>query len=109
MSENIQHVHNDNFAHDVDDPLTLCLIWLSIIFLTFVNIWISMQSSGGYVIALQLIIAAIQVTLVGYHYMHLKHGDKVVLLTALASIFWVGILFILMLADYLSRHIVVAG
>ena len=30
-------------------------------------------------------------------------GDRVVILTALSSIFWMGILFVLFLADYMTR------
>lgn len=36
--------------------------------------------------------------------MHLRHGDKVVTLAALSSVFWLGILFVLFMADYMSRH-----
>ena len=39
--------------------------------------------------------------------MHLKQGDRVVTLTALASLFWMGILFVLFLTDYMSRKTIV--
>jgi cytochrome c oxidase subunit IV len=44
---------------------------------------------------------------VAYHFMHLKQGDRVVILTALASIFWMGILFVLFMADYMTRRMIV--
>ena len=44
-----------------------------------------------------------QAGLVAYFFMHLRQGDRVVILTALSSLFWMGILFVLFLADYTTR------
>ena len=52
-------------------------------------------------------IATIQAGLVAYHFMHLRHGDRVVILTALASLFWMGILFVLFMSDYMTRGMLV--
>ncbi len=35
--------------------------------------------------------------------MHLRQGDRVVILTALSSLFWMGILFVLFMSDYMTR------
>ena len=60
-----------------------------------------------YTLPLQLSIGSIQAGLVAYHFMHLKQGDKVVILTALSSLFWMGILFVLFLSDYMTRNMLV--
>jgi cytochrome c oxidase subunit 4 len=50
-----------------------------------------------------LIIACLQAGLVAYYFMHLRQSDRIVILTALSSLFWLGILFVLVLADYMTR------
>jgi caa(3)-type oxidase subunit IV len=59
---------------------------------------------GRYAILVQLLIGTAQAALVGLYWMHLKKSDRVVVLTALASIFWLGIAFVLILSDYFTRH-----
>jgi cytochrome c oxidase subunit 4 len=95
---------------DVDSPATLFVVFLGVIGLFFANFTLSSQGVGGqYMLFIQLAIASVQAGLVAYYFMHLRQGDRVVTLTALASIFWVGILFVLFMADYMSRHRVVTG
>jgi len=97
----------DDFARDADRPGQLYLVWLIVLGLALANIGLSTLELGRYALVLQLAIATVQATLVCYHFMHLKQGDKVVILTALASVFWVGILFVLFMADYMTRHLVI--
>ena len=65
------------------------------------------HASTKFTLPMQLFIGSIQAGLVGYHFMHLKQGDKVVILTALSSLFWMGILFVLFMGDYMTRHLIV--
>ena len=59
---------------------------------------------GKYALPIQLAIGCVQAGLVAYFFMHLRQGDRVVILTALSSLFWMGILFVLFMADYMTRH-----
>jgi cytochrome c oxidase subunit 4 len=93
---------------DVDNPATLILVFVVLIGLALANIGISgAMGPTKFTLPLQLAIASVQAGLVAYYFMHLRQGDKVVILTALSSLFWMGILFVLFLADYLTRHMVV--
>ncbi len=96
-----------SFSREVDKPVNLMIVFVAVIGLTFVSIGLSSLGLGKYGLPVQLAIGACQAGLVGYHFMHLKQGDRVVILTALASIFWMGILFVLFMADYMSSRMIV--
>lgn len=89
----------------VDSPATLFIVFLGVIGLFALTVVVSMSGKlGAYTLFAQLAIGTVQATLVGLYFMHLRHGDKVVILTALASVFWMGILFVLFMSDYMTRN-----
>jgi cytochrome c oxidase subunit IV len=93
---------------DLDNPGQLVVVFLAVLGLAAANIFLSIAvGPSKFTLPMQLAIGSIQAGLVAYHFMHLKQGDKVVILTALSSIFWMGILFVLFLADYMTRHMLV--
>jgi cytochrome c oxidase subunit 4 len=86
----------------------LLMVFLGVVGLALVNVGLSWAiGPTRFTLPLQLAIASVQAGLVAYYFMHLRQGDKVVILTALSSLFWVFILFVLFLADYMTRHLVV--
>ena len=91
------------YSKELDNPPTLFIVYAAVLGLTFVSVGLSSLGLGKIALPLQLAIGACQAGLVAYHFMHLKQGDRVVILTALASIFWMGILFVLFMADYMTR------
>lgn len=93
---------------DLDNPGALVVVFLVVIGLALANIFIS-KSMGPtkFTLPLQLAIGSVQAGLVAYHFMHLKQGDRIVILTALSSLFWMMILFVLFLSDYMTRHMVI--
>jgi cytochrome c oxidase subunit 4 len=95
-------------ADDVDEPATLFIVFAAVIGLALANVGLSSLGLGKFALPLQLAIGCVQAGLVAYYFMHLKQGDRVVILTALSSIFWMGILFVLFLADYMTRLKVVS-
>jgi cytochrome c oxidase subunit 4 len=97
-----------DFNKEVDDPKTLILVFAAVIGLALATIGLSSALGPGMLaLPLQLAIACVQAGLVAYYFMHLRQGDRVVILTALSSIFWMGILFVLFMADYATRHRIV--
>jgi cytochrome c oxidase subunit 4 len=96
-----------SFSKEVDSPLSLWLVYAGVIGLSLASVGLSSLGLGKFGLPIQLAIGAVQAGLVAYYFMHLRHGDRVVTLTALASIFWMGILFILFLTDYMSRRAIV--
>lgn len=96
-----------DYTRDADKPGALVAVWAAVIILAGVNIGLSMMGMGKFALPVQLAIASVQAGIVAYYFMHLKQGERVLILTALASIFWTGILFVLFMADYMTRHMVI--
>ncbi|QJW93848.1 cytochrome C oxidase subunit IV family protein [Frigoriglobus tundricola] len=93
---------------ELDSPGQLLVVFAAVIGLALVNIF----GSGAigptkFTLVFQLAIGSVQAWLVAYYFMHLKQADKVVTLTALSSLFWMGILFVLFLSDYMTRHLLI--
>ena len=99
--------HKNDYAKEADDPVSLFIVYAAVLGLALLNVWLSSTGLGRYGLVVQLGIGTVQATLVAYYFMHLRQSDKIIVLTALASIFWVGILFVLFLSDYMTRHMVV--
>ena len=99
------HTHGATYdvTKDVDNPASLFIVFAIIVGLALATIGISTLGIGKFALPMQLSIGCIQAGLVAYFFMHLRQGDRVVILTALSSLFWMGILFVLFLADYMTR------
>ncbi len=94
-------------AH-ADSPGLLAVVWIVVLGLAFATVGLSMSMGPTKLtLPLQMAISSVQAGLVAYYFMHLRQGDRVVILTALSSLFWMCILFALFLADYLTRHLIV--
>ncbi|MCE9531777.1 MAG: oxidase [Planctomycetes bacterium] len=81
------------------------VIYLMIASLIFVAIGVSFMNLGSASVYANLIVAATQASLLAYFFMHLKGADKLTWLIAGAGLFWIFIMFLLLLTDYLTRHI----
>jgi cytochrome c oxidase subunit IV len=93
-----------------DSPALLLIVFAVVVGLAMANVGLSMAlGPTPFTLPLQLLIGSIQAGLVAYYFMHLKQGDGVVILTALSSIFWMGILFVLFMGDYMTRHMLVGS
>jgi cytochrome c oxidase subunit 4 len=101
------HSTSYDVAKDVDSPSLLFIVFAVVVGLALANIGLSSLGLGKFALPMQLAIGCVQAGLVAYYFMHLRQGDRVVILTALSSIFWMGILFVLFLADYTTRHRIV--
>lgn len=95
---------------EADNPGLLLVVYLVVIGLALANVGLSIaMGPTKFTLPMQMIIASVQAGVVAYYFMHLRQGDRVVILTALSSLFWMGILFVLFLADYLTRHLIVGN
>src|SRR5262249_27243507 len=97
----------EDFTKDADNPASLVVVYAVVIGLALATIRLSSLGRGRLALPMQLAIATVQAGLVAYYFMHLKAGERVLILTALSSIFWMGILFILFMADYMTRQYIV--
>ncbi|HJZ55455.1 MAG TPA: cytochrome C oxidase subunit IV family protein [Gemmataceae bacterium] len=90
--------------HDVDDPMTIVVVYFVVLGLAGVNIGLSVLGLGRLALPVQLGIGIVQAGVVAYYWMHLRRRDTVVILTALSALFFLFIMFVLTLSDYLTRQ-----
>lgn len=92
-------------THDLDNPSSLVVIYLVVVGLSAASILATLfLHLGKYALPVQMAFGTAQAGLVSFFWMHLRRKDKVVTLTALAALFWTGILFVLFLSDFMSRY-----
>lgn len=105
MSEPTPHGQPDDppTMHDVDSPGVITGVFVVVLLLSGANIGLSMAGLGGLALPVQLAIASVQAVLVAYYWMHLRRGDKTVTVSALTALFFLAILFILTMPDYVAR------
>ena len=79
-------------------------IWIVLLVLTGLTAWISTINLGPLNTIVALVIASGKASIVALFFMHLKYtSEKHTRTVVIASLFWVGILFVLSMADYFTR------
>lgn len=81
------------------------VVYFMIAALIFVAIGVSFAGLGPMAVVANLLIAGLQSCLLGYFFMHLKGAEKLTWLIVGAGLFWMFLLFLLLLNDYVTRHI----
>ena len=79
-------------------------IWACLITLTGLTVLAATFELGIFNIVVALLIATIKGTLVVLFFMHLKYSTKLTMVTVIAALFWLFIMFSLTLTDYMTRH-----
>jgi cytochrome c oxidase subunit IV len=80
------------------------LVFAALIALTFLTVGLSFLHLGAWWhLAAGLGIGAVKATLVALFFMHLLHSPGRTWLAAGLGVFWLGILVVLMISDYLTR------
>ena len=70
---------------------------------TYLTVQIAFFDLGRLNTVVALTIAVVKATLVVLFFMHVKYGTRLTWVVVLASIFWLGIMFVLTMSDYLTR------
>jgi len=90
--------------HDVDKVGTIFGAYLVVILLAAATIGLSAAGGlGALALPVQLGIAGVQAGVVAWYWMHMRRGDQMVTLSAVTSLFFVFIFFVLVLSDLLTR------
>ena len=86
-------------------PKTYVIVCVALISLTFLTVGASfIQAEGVWRIAIGLVIAVAKASLVVLFFMHALISDRLTWLVIAVSGFWLGILVVLTLTDYFTRH-----
>ncbi len=78
-------------------------IFIALTVFTIATVWVSRIDLGALNTPIALAIAVIKATLVILFFMHVIHSTRLTWVVILASLFWLALLFVLTLADYLTR------
>ena len=89
--------------HDVDNPMKVFVVYLVVLGLALANIGLSTAGLGPIALPVQLGIGSVQAVLVAWYWMHLRRKDTVITLSAVTSLFFVFIFFVLVFSDVLTR------
>jgi cytochrome c oxidase subunit IV len=85
---------------------TYFVIWAALMALMVLTAFLSTVNLGDWSTVLALFIAAVKALLVLLFFMHLRYEDyKLTAVVFFAGLFWLGIMFVLSLTDYLTRGI----
>ena len=70
---------------------------------TLLTWWVSTIDLGAWNTPIALLIATIKAVLVIRFFMHVIHSTRLTWVVVIASFLWLGVLFVLTFADYLTR------
>ena len=94
--------HFDPSSHVA--PISMYVgIWAALMIFTGVTVFAATIELHVFNIVLALLIATIKGTLVVLFFMHLRYSTKLTMVTVVAAIFFLLILFSLSMTDYLTR------
>ena len=96
------HTEHDYVGHVIPARMYV-VIWAILMVLTATTVFAATLELGVFNIVLALLIATLKGSLVVLFFMHLRYSDKLTMVTVVASIFWLFILFSLTMTDYISR------
>lgn len=94
-----EHDHTNHIV----SPKTYLAIILTLMALTGITVWAAFVDLGQFNIVVALVIATFKATLVVLFFMHAKYSPKRTQLVIIAGIFWLALLLLLTMSDYISR------
>jgi cytochrome c oxidase subunit 4 len=86
-------------------PRTYSAVFAALIALTLITVGVSFLDLGSWHTAVGLAFGAAKATLVVLFFMHLLYSPRLTWVVAGAGLFWLGILLVLTLTDYLTRNV----
>ena len=107
----MNHAQNEHISpesHVV--PISLYVaIWATLMICTALTVFAASVDLGIFNIVVALLIATFKGTLVVLFFMHLRYSSRLTMITVIAALFWLFIMFSLTLTDYLTRHWLTSG
>lgn len=89
-------------SHIVPQKIYL-LIFATLLCLTLITVDVAFYNFGFLNLWIALAIATVKATVVVMYFMHVKYSSKLTWVFAVAGVFWLVILFVLLFSDYLTR------
>jgi cytochrome c oxidase subunit IV len=95
-----EHSHG---AHHVVPTTIYYAIFATLMVLTGVTVAVAYIDLGALNTVAAIAIACFKALIVVLYFMHVKYSTRLIKLTVIAGLYWMGIIFALTLGDYLTR------
>ena len=109
MADTVHHELSDHPAgqHELP-PVNSSLVTFAVLaILAILALVVGFSNLGDTKVIASLTVASVQSIVLSLFFMDLRRADKLTWLVAGSGIFWVGLMFLFILTDYLTRHIAV--
>lgn len=90
-------------ADDIVPTRIYATVFAILIVMTGLTVLVAYFDLGLLNPVVALTIAVFKATIVALYFMHARYSPKLVGVVVVASVFWLGILLVLLLSDYLTR------
>jgi cytochrome c oxidase subunit 4 len=85
-------------------PLTAYFaVFAALMVLTILTVWVSRIDLGALNTTVAMAIAVLKATVVILWFMHVIHSPRLTWIVVISSFVWLGVLFVLIFSDYLTR------
>ena len=92
-----------NGTHHVVPTTIYYAIFATLLVLTGVTVAVAYVDLGRLNTVAAIAIACFKALIVVLYFMHVKYSTRLIKLTVIAGLYWMGIIFALTLGDYLTR------
>ena len=90
-------------AHHVVPVRVYYAIFATLMALTGITVAVAYVDLGAMNAVVAIVIACFKAMIVVLYFMHVKYSTRLIKLTVIAGLYWMGIIFALTLGDYLTR------
>jgi len=94
---------HSNVPHHVVPTSIYYAIFATLMVLTGVTVGVAYIDLGRLNTVAAIVIACFKALIVVLYFMHVKYSTRLIKLTVIAGLYWMGIIFALTLGDYLTR------
>lgn len=95
--------HAAHSPHHVVPLKIYYAIFATLMVLTGVTVAVAYVDLGALNAVVALVIACFKAMIVVLYFMHVKYSTRLIKLTVIAGLYWMGILLVLTMSDYLTR------
>ena len=91
--------------HEVTPDSKTFLVFFVLAGLAFLALFIGFSDLGDMKVVASLAVSTVQACVLAYFFMDLRSADKLTWLVAASGIFWVFLMFLFILTDFITRHL----
>lgn len=93
----------DTHEHHHPGPKTFFIVWVALMFLTFITVYVAQFHFGDLNIVVAMLVASAKATIVALYFMHLKYEDKLTWIYALYPVFLLFLLIASTIIETFTR------